>query len=161
MMGFAAIGDWVVPTLPLVGIGSIHKSVVGSLKPVKIVLPLYFTSKFELSKVTVHPVLQRGQMPMRDAMVNDGTMRPVKTVRRPGMLISHTCVEYFFLRSGKLIVRGVRVTCLLSTGALSMMNIDVAPVSAMTWLVANVKVLRYCGIKAPYSACAVAARDDW
>ena len=113
MMGFAAIGDWVVPTLPLVGIGSIHKSVVGSLKPVKIVLPLSFTSKFELSKVTVHPVLQRGQMPMRDAMVNEGTMCPVKMVERPGMWMSHMCVEYIFLLSDKLIVRGVHVTRLL------------------------------------------------
>ena len=148
MMGFAAIGDWVVPTLPLVGIGSTHKSVVGSLKPVEIVLPLFFTSHFSLSKVTVHPALQRSQMPMRDAMVNNGTMCPVKTVGRPWMLMSHMCVEYIFLPSGKLIVRGVLVTRLLSTGAPSMMKIDVAPVSTMAWLVANVKALRYCGIGA-------------
>ena len=109
--------------------------------------------------MTVHPALQRGQMPMRDAIVNDGTMCPVKTVGRPGMWMSHMCVEYIFLPSGKLIVRGVRVTCLLSTGAPSMMKIDVAPVSAMAWLVANVKALRYCGIGAPYSACAINARD--
>jgi hypothetical protein len=148
-MGFAATGDWVVPTLPLAGIGSVHKSVVGSLNPVKIVLPLYLTSHLSLSNVTVHPALQRGQMPMRDAMVNHGTMCPVKTVGRPGMLMSHMWVEYIFLPSRKLIVRGVRVTCLLLTGAPSMMKIDVAPVSAMAWLVANVKALRYCGIRAP------------
>ena len=149
-----------VPTLQLAGIGSIHKSVVGSLKPVKIILPLIFTSPFSLSKVTVHPALQRGGMPIRDAMVNDGTMCPVKMVGRPGMLILHTCVEYIFLPLGKLIVRGVRVTRLLSTGALSMMNINIAPVSKIAWLVANVKALRYCGIGAPYSACGVVARDD-
>ena len=64
--------------------------------------------------------------------------------------VTYVCVEYIFLPSGKLIVRGVRVTCcLLSTGAPSMMKINVAPVSAMAWLVANVKVLRYCGIGAP------------
>ena len=85
-----------VPTLPLAGIDSIHKSIVGSLKPVKIVLPVYFMSHFSLSKVTVHPALQRGRMPMRDAMVNDGSMCPVKAVGRPGMLMSHTCVEYIF-----------------------------------------------------------------
>ncbi len=148
-----------VPTLPLAGIRSVHKSVVGSLKPVQIVLPLCFTSHFSLSKVTVHPALQRGRMPMRDAMVNNGTMCPVKTIGRPGMLMSHTCVEHIFLPSGKLIVRGVRVTCLLLTGAPSMMKIGIAPVSAMAWLVANVKALRYCGIGAPYSALTVDARD--
>jgi hypothetical protein len=136
----------VVPTIPLVGIRSVN--VVGSLKPIKIVFLLNFTSHFSLSKVTVHPVLQRGQMPMRDTMVNNGTMCPVKTVGRPGMFILHTCVEYIFLPSGKLIVRGVRVTRLLSTGAPSMMNIDIAP-------------LRYCGIGAPYSAHVVVARDGW
>ncbi len=99
-------------------------------------------------------------MPMRDAMVNNGTMCPVKTVGMPGMLISHTCVEYIFLPLGKLIVRGVHVTRLLSVGAPSMMNIDVPPVSAMAWLVANVKGLRYCGIGALYSAHAIVARND-
>jgi hypothetical protein len=82
-------------------------------------------------------------------MVNDGTMCPIKTVGRSGMLLSHMCVEYIFLPSGKLIVRGVRATCLLSTGDPSMMKINVAPVSAMAWLAANVKTLRYCGIGAP------------
>ena len=109
--------------------------------------------------MTVHPALQRGQMPMRDAMVNYRTMCPVKMVGRPGMFISHTCVECTFLPSGKLIVRGVRVTHLLLTGAPSMMNIDIGPVSTMAWLVTNVKALRYCGIKAPYSARAVIGRD--
>ena len=142
---------WSPRTLPLAGIGSVHKSVVGSLKTVKIFLPLYFMSHFSLSKVTVHPALQRGQMPMRDAIVNDGTMCPVKTVGRPGMWMSFMCVEYIFLPSGKLIVRGVRVTCLLSTCAPSMMKINVAPVSAMAWLVANVKVLRSCRSLLPIS----------
>ena len=62
--------------------------------------------------------------------------------------VTYVCEIYIFLPSGKLIVRGVRVTRLLSTGAPSMMKIDVAPVSTMAWLVANVKALRYCGIGA-------------
>ncbi len=49
----------------------------------------------------------KGTMPMRDAIVSDGTMRPrTKTVGRPGIWISHTCVDWIFLPSGKLIVRG-------------------------------------------------------
>ena len=93
-------------------------------------------------------------------MVKDGTMCPAKMVGRPGMLILHTCVEYIYLPLGNLIVRGVHMILLLSMGAPSMMNIGVAPVSTMACLVANVIVWRYCGIGAPFSACAVAVRDD-
>ena len=81
-MGLAATNGWVVSTCPL-GICSIHKSVVGSLKPVEIILPLNFTLHFSLSNVTVHPALQRGQMPMSKAMVKDRTMCPVRIVGRP------------------------------------------------------------------------------
>ncbi len=90
----------VVPTVPF-GMGSVHKSVDGSLNPLKITFLLNITSHFLLSNITLHPALQRGLMPMSDAIVNGGTMCPVNVVGRPGILISHTCVDWIFLPSGK------------------------------------------------------------
>ncbi len=68
---------------------------------------------------------------MRDAIDSNATMCPTKTVGRPGIWISHTCVDWIFLLSGELIVRGKVVMHLLAMSAPSMMNIDVAPVSAI------------------------------
>jgi hypothetical protein len=65
-------GPGVVHTL--VGISSIRRSVVGSLYPRKITLPLKITSHFLLSKTTLHPALHKGQIPIRDAIVKDGAM---------------------------------------------------------------------------------------
>jgi hypothetical protein len=42
---------WVVPTLCF-GIGRVHRSVVGSFTPRKIMFPLYSTSHFNLSNIT-------------------------------------------------------------------------------------------------------------
>jgi hypothetical protein len=58
----------------LFGIGSVHKSVLGSLKPRKITVPLYVTSHFISSNVTMHPALHRGRIPMREAMLSDVTI---------------------------------------------------------------------------------------
>jgi hypothetical protein len=149
----------VVPTVPC-GIGSVHKSVDRSFLPVKITFPLNITLHFLLSNITLHLALQRGRMPMRDAIVNDGTMCPVNIIGRPGTLISHTCVDWIFLPSGKLIVRGDIAICLLSTAAPSMMKMEVAPVSAIAWLAAIVRALRNCGIGSPQSALTVAAIED-
>ena len=54
--------------------GSVHKSVLGSLNPVKIILLLYITSHLSSVNNTLHPCLHRTRMPMRDAMVNCGMM---------------------------------------------------------------------------------------
>jgi hypothetical protein len=81
---------------------------------------------------------------MKDRIVNDGTMCPVNTAKRPGILMSHTCVDWIFLQSSKLIVRGDAMTCLLSTLAPSMMNLEVVPLSVMAWLAAIVRVFEYC-----------------
>jgi hypothetical protein len=88
-------------------------------------------------------------MPMRDAIVNDGTMCPVYIDGRLGILISHTCVDLIFLPSSKLIVRGDTTIRLLSMVAPSMMKMEVAPVSAIAWLAAIVRALRNCGIGLP------------
>jgi len=46
---------------------------------------------------------------MRDAIVMPGTMYPVKTIGRPGIFMSHMCVDVTLLPSGKLIVIGLFV----------------------------------------------------
>jgi hypothetical protein len=56
-------------------------------------------------------------------------------------------------------VRDAVATRLLATSAPSMMNIYVAPVSAITWFAAIVRALRYCGIGLPNVALAIAAND--
>jgi hypothetical protein len=126
--------------------GSVHKSVDGSLNPRKITFPLNITSHFVLSNVTLHPALQRGLMPMSEAIVNDGTICPVSVVSSLGMFISHTCVDWILLRSGNLIVRGDTAMHLLSTAEPSMMNIDVAPMSAIAWCFAIVRALINFGL---------------
>ena len=88
------------------------------------------------SNTTVQPALHSGRMPIKEAMARWGTMCPVKMVGRPGIAISHLCVERTMLPSGKLILSGFLDSRLLSTSTPSMIKIDVAPVSAMAWSVA-------------------------
>ncbi len=107
----------------------------------------------------MHRALQRGLIYMRDAIDNNRTMWLTKAVGRPGICISHTCVDLVLLPSGTLIVRGAVATCLLATSAPSMMNNDVALVFAIAWFAAIVRALRYCGIGLPNNALAVAANN--
>jgi hypothetical protein len=99
-------------------------------------------------------------MPMRDVIVNDGAMCPVNIVGRPRILISNTCVDWTFLPSGKLIVRGDTMIRLLSTAAPSMMKMEVVPLSAIAWLAAIVRALRNSGIGFPQSALTIATIKD-
>ncbi len=85
-------------------------------------------------------------MPMSEGIVNDGTICPVSVVGSPGMFIPHTCVDWIFLPSGKLIVRGDTAMRLLSMAAPSMMNMDIAPVSAIAWSFAIVRALITFGL---------------
>ena len=64
-----------------------------------------------------------------------------------------------FCRLEKIICGGAVATRLLATSAPSMMNIDVAPVSANAWFAAIVRALSYCGIGLPNVALAVAANN--
>jgi len=68
---------------------------------------------------------------MRDAIVMPGKMYPVNTVGRPGIFTSQMCVDDTLLPSGKLIVIGLFVVRRFLTGVPFMMNIEVAPVSAI------------------------------
>jgi hypothetical protein len=120
--------SWVVPIFPR-GIGNVHRSVAWSFVPAKITVPLYHTSHFLLSNTTLHPALHKGQIPIREAIFNDGTMCPVNVCGSPGIWMSHTWVDRIVVPSGKFILSGLVAMRLLSTSALSMMNIAVAPVS--------------------------------
>jgi hypothetical protein len=60
--------------------------------------------------------------------------------------MSHICVNMICLPSGKFIVRGFLATHLLTMSRPSMMNMDVAPVSATAWFVAMVNAFKHCGI---------------
>ncbi len=114
-----------------VGIGRVHKLVLGSLNPRKITTPLNITLHFLLSKIILHPALHSGLIPMREAMLSEGAICPISTAGRPGIWMSHTCVDWICLPLGKLIVRGFVAGCLLTTSAPSMIKMEVAPMLAM------------------------------
>ena len=82
-------------------IGNTHKSVFGSLLPVKIIFPLYLTEHAVFVNITIHPTLHNIQIPMREATLRSGTTCPSSTCGRPGISRSHMCVEYTILPSGK------------------------------------------------------------
>ncbi len=96
-------------------------------------------------------------MPMSDAMLREGTMCPKSIVRKSGIWMSHTCVDLICFPSGKFIVRGDVAGRLMSTSAPSILKMEVAPVSAIAWLVAIVSASRYCGMGCPNNAWAVNA----
>ena len=142
-----------LPTFPLLSavvalIGSIHKLVAGSLNPRKITCLLFITSHFDLVNTTEHPALYSTRMPINDAIVNLGTMCPVKIVGRPSIVMSHMCVDFTLLPSGKLIVNGCNEGRKLLMGVLSMINMEVALVSAIDWLIFIAIALRYCWLGA-------------
>ena len=153
-----------LPTFPLLSavvtlIGSIHKLVAGSLNPRKITCSLNITSHFDLVNSTKHPALHSTRMPINDAIVNLGTMCPVKIVGRPGIVMSHMCVDFTLLPSGKLIVKGCVEGRKLLMGVPSMINMEVAPVSAIAWFVLITIALRHCWLGEPNICCALAAED--
>jgi hypothetical protein len=115
-----------------VWIGKVHRSVLGSLYPVNIILSLNITLHLSLAKTTLHPVLHSRRIPINDAVVKDGTICPVKTVGKPGICMLHTCVNMTLFLLGKLIVSGRVAMHLFSTSTPSMMKIDVAPVLAIS-----------------------------
>jgi hypothetical protein len=98
-------------------------------------------------------------MPMSDAMLREGTMCPKSIVGKPGIWMSHTWVDLICFPSSKFIVRDDVAGRLLSTSAPSIIKMEVAPVSAITWLVAIVSALRYCGMGWSNNARAVNAID--
>ena len=96
-------------------------------------------------------------MPISDAIDNLGTTCPTNTIGNPGIVMSHVCVDFTFVPSGRLIVSGCIAGRRFSHGVPSMMNIEVAPVSAIASDAAMAIALRYCGFGAPNRSRAVAA----
>ncbi len=85
-------------------------------------------------------------MPINDAINNLGTMCPVKTMVRPGIVMLQRCVNLTWLPSGKFIVNCFVAGRMFLTGVPSIMNMDVAPVSAIACNVAIIIALRYWGV---------------
>ncbi len=105
---------WVVlPAGPM--IGRVQRSVVGSFIPTKIVLPLYLTNHFLPSNFTMHPASVSTRIPKREAMDNSGTMCPTRVVGRPGITMSHICVDSTQWPLANATLRGHVVFCLLRT----------------------------------------------
>ncbi len=77
---------------------------------------------------------------------------------RPGIVMSHRCVD-LWLPSGKFIVNCFVAGQVFLTGVSSIMNMDVAPVSAIACDVAMVIALRYWGVGVPNRCLAVATND--
>ena len=73
--------------------------------------------------------------------------------------MSHTCVDFTCLPSGRLIVNGFFAGHLFLASTSSMTKIDVAPVSAIASSVAIVSAFKYCGIGLPYTSLADAVID--
>ena len=117
--------------------GRRHNRVTGSRVPVRMRL---WPSKMWhalASYLTVYPASQNTAVERSDACVRPGTMWALVAFgRRPGMSISHVCVDWSVAPSGSMIVIGAVATCLLRTGAPCAMKWLVAPVSlmAVAWL---------------------------
>ncbi len=142
-MGLIKTYTWVVFAI-LSGVsGRVHKSVVGSLYPSKIMLSLWRTSHFSSSKVTLHPTLHRILMPIRDAIVIPGTICPISIIGRLGMMMSQMWVETTLLPLGKVMVIGWSARRRFLMGIPFMMKVKVAPVFAMAWVVAIVIALAH------------------
>ncbi len=76
-------------------------------------------------------------------MAKFGTMCPVNVVGSPGISMSHMCANLSCLPSGRLIVRGFIAGRSFFTSDPSIINIDVAPVSAIASDVAILMAFRY------------------
>ena len=96
-------------------------------------------------------------MPINNVIDSLGTTCPASTFGSPGIVMSHVCVNFVFVPSGRLIVSGRTAGRRFLHGVPSMMKIEVAPVSAIACDAAMAIALRYCGFGAPNNCLAVAA----
>ena len=109
-----ALGVFVGVVLPAEPtIGKVHRSVIRSFMPVNIIIPLYLTTHFSMSNLTVHPASVSTRIPKREAIDNSGTMCPTSIVGRPGINISHICVNITLSPSANATLSGHVVFCLL------------------------------------------------
>ena len=149
---WVSVGE-VLPADPT--IGRVHRSVVGSFIPVKIIFPLYLTTHFSLSNLTVHPAAVRTRIPNKEVIDNSGTIWPTSFVGSPGIIMSHICVDITRRPSANATFSGHVVSRLLWTGMPSMTKIWVAPESAIASFDAIV-IAAY----AQFDACRVAHKEN-
>ncbi len=121
--------------LGCVPVGSIHKLVALSFPPSNIILLLYHTVHYNLSNLTLHPALVNTTIPNRDAIKSSRMMCPVRTTGSPLMWTLHICVDVTCRPLARDTARGFVMGPLLITGVPSIMNICVAPESAIASLV--------------------------
>jgi hypothetical protein len=127
--GIMSLTRWVVmSTDPR---GRVHRSILGSLSPLKIILLLHCTVHLCLSKVTFHPTSINTRIPNSKAIDKSGIMCPMRTKGRPSMCMLHMCVDTTCCQSANVILRGRIVRRLLISLAPSMTKIWVASESAM------------------------------
>ena len=112
-------------------IGRVYRSVIGFFMMTRIILPLYLTTHFLMSNLTVHPASVSTRITKREAIDNSGTMCPTGVVRRPGIMMSHMCVDIIQRPSANTTLSGHIVFCLLWTNVPSKTKIWVAPESAI------------------------------
>ncbi len=132
--------------------GSVHSLVDIFRGPVKIILFLYHTSTLSWWNTTVHPALHNSCIPKSDAMARFGTMCPVRGRGKPGINTSQVCVDLTWRPSGRFTVSSLVAGCMIWHGVPSLMNIDIAPVSAMP-CVLSIPMSRWQGVKLASSTC--------
>ncbi len=84
-----------------------------------------------MSNLTVHPASLSTRIPKREAIDNSGTMCPTSVFGRPGIIISHMCVDITQRPSANATLSGHVIFRLLWTGVQSMTKIWMAPESAI------------------------------
>jgi hypothetical protein len=84
-----------------------------------------------MSNVTVHSTSVNIQIPNKEAIDRSGMMWPVKVMGRPGMSISHVCVDQTCHPSANVTLSGQVVCLLFLTIVPSMIKIWVAPELAL------------------------------
>jgi len=84
-----------------------------------------------VSNLTVHPAAVSTPIPNREAIDNFGTICPTSVVGRPGIIISHMCVDITRRPSANVTFSGYVVFHLLLRGMPSMTKIWVAPESTI------------------------------
>ena len=116
---------------PFVLIGSTHKPVVGSLSPVQKILSLKYTQHSCVLQTTLHPESVQLLIYISDVCAIPGTTCACQDflgiLRK---LISHVCVDFNWVPSSRLMVRGFLLIFMLETFVPKRMKCTVAPESA-------------------------------
>jgi hypothetical protein len=95
---------------------NVQRSVVWSFCPHNMCCPSCITLHLLLSKLTVHPALQRTQIPISEVTDNFGMMCPVNTWSNPKITLSCMHVKCTVLLSVRVIRREFDVTLYSAQG---------------------------------------------